>query len=209
MSILSTAAVLGGGTVADILIHRAHRRQIGTIFPQVTVSERMHDELAMTDHPVDSGAVITDHAYKLPAELTMRCGWSSAGVLQSDITNLQIASSPKEAYQNLLALQASRQPFTVTTPKRQYKNMLIRSLDVTTDAATENVLMVEVVMREIIIVSTQQTQMAAAENQASPQDTAATTNGGVKQATQVTDVSVLSKVGTGVSKAFSAIMGGG
>ncbi|WP_041270932.1 phage baseplate protein [Frateuria aurantia] len=192
--------------MADILI--TQKRRIGTIYPQVTISERMHDELAMTDNPVDSGEVVTDHSYKLPAELTMRCGWSESGSLFNDIDSLQIASTPNEAYQNLLSLQKSRLPFTVTTPRRQYSNMLIRSLDVTTDAATANVLMVEVVMREVIIVSTQQTTMAAAEDQASPQDTAATTNGGVKQATVVTDTSVLSKIGTGVESAFSAITGG-
>lgn len=46
--------------------------------PQATIEETHHDELEMTDHPVEQGASITDHAYKRPAEVVIRAAWSNS-----------------------------------------------------------------------------------------------------------------------------------
>lgn len=56
----------------------AIRRSIGDIVANITVEERHTDELQITTHPVESGAPITDHAFKRPAELTLRLGWSNS-----------------------------------------------------------------------------------------------------------------------------------
>jgi hypothetical protein len=52
--------------------------QPGVIVAQITESERHVDELRITDHPVESGAPITDHAFKMPVEVTIRCSWSNS-----------------------------------------------------------------------------------------------------------------------------------
>ncbi|CDG96957.1 Putative bacteriophage protein (fragment) [Xenorhabdus bovienii str. puntauvense] len=67
-------------------------------------------------------------------------------------TGATLGKSPKEVYEQLLKLKASKEPFDVTTGKRQYKNMLIRAIEVTTDKTSENVLMVTLTLREVIIV---------------------------------------------------------
>ena len=54
-------------------------------------------------------------------------------------------------YQALLALQQTRQPFNVTTGKRQYTNMLMRSLLVHTNEKTEWALDVVALCQQIII----------------------------------------------------------
>ena len=50
------------------------KRKIGSIALDVTVSEKHTDTLEITQFPVLSGAVITDHAYKLPMQLTIKAG---------------------------------------------------------------------------------------------------------------------------------------
>lgn len=46
--------------------------------PQITIEELHHDEIVITDHPVEKGARISDHFYKQPAEVVIRCAWSNS-----------------------------------------------------------------------------------------------------------------------------------
>ncbi len=148
------------------------QRQIGTLIPDVTVREVMRDEIVITDHPVERGAAISDHAFARPCEIEMQAGWS-------DSTGGYVGYA-RDVYDALLSLQKSREPFDVTTGKRSYQNMLISSLAVQTDERSENILMVTVRIREVIIVSTQ-TTIAPKSAQASPQKTMPTTNTGQQQ----------------------------
>ncbi|UGB47003.1 hypothetical protein LQ772_06845 [Frateuria edaphi] len=149
MSILSALGLATLGQVVDVLLR--HRRAIGTIVPQVVLEEQAIDDLFISSHPVERGANITDHAVKQPVQLLMRCGWSYSGTL-TNITASGLAPGPREAYQALRDLQESRQPFDVVTPKRAYKNMLIKRLTQTTAVDTENALIVQVEMQEVILV---------------------------------------------------------
>lgn len=120
---------------------------IGGIHAQVTIEEEHYDELVVTQHPVEQGAAITDHAFKNPAKLLVRAGWSrSQG--PSDL------SAPSGIYGKLLALQAGRQPFDVYTARRAYINMLMTSLEILTDRTTRHALMATIRMQEVILVST-------------------------------------------------------
>ncbi len=195
-ALLNTAINFASGELQTILLRQG--RSIGGIIPNVTIEEHHRDELAITDHPVERSAAITDHAFNMPAEVTMQCGWSSSGALFGSLS----LNSPQDIYQQLLELQASRVPFDLVTGKRAYNNMLIKSLGVTTNASSENSLMVTCTMREVILVDTQETSLAPAAVQANPSATAAIANAGVKQATPVPQ-SALYKLGT----AYSAIVG--
>lgn len=149
MSVLSALGLATLGQLVDVLLR--NKRSIGTIVPQVVIEEQAIDDLFITSHPVERGANITDHAVKQPVQLLMRCGWSYSGTL-TNITSSGLAPGPREAYQALLDLQDSRQPFDVVTPKRTYKNMLIKRLTQTTATDSENALLVEVEMQEVILV---------------------------------------------------------
>lgn len=148
-------------------------RAIGTIIPDVVVEESHRDQLVITDHPVERGAAISDHAFKLPVEVEIRCGFSNSSAGDEGYS--------QAVYQEFLDLQASRQPFDVFTGKRQYSNMLIRSLEVTTDERSEHALYVAVGLREVLIVDTATTSAPAQSVQASPQKTAGVVNTGAKQ----------------------------
>lgn len=157
-------------TVAQILV--GNRRSIGGIIPQVVIEEVSNDTLFITNHPVEKGAAVSDHAFAMPKAVEMRCGWSDSG-------NYQGYSKAIEA--RLVVLQAKRQPFTVVTGKRTYSNMLISELQVTTSAGSEYALFVRLLLREVIIVSTSTVAAGNSGTQANPARTGGVTNGGTRQ----------------------------
>jgi hypothetical protein len=154
--------------------------QIQPITAQVTIEEDHYDELVITEHPVEQGAAITDHAYKKMPELIVRFGWSNSGV-QSLLNTLEGALSlvtgdgtggdfnyMQTVYNQLLALQESRIPIDITTGKRKYTNMLIRSLSVPTKAESEHSLYVTAVFRNILLVTTQVATIPSSNVMANP-----------------------------------------
>ena len=77
-------------------------KRIGDILIQATTSESYDDTLSITSHPVESGpygnSVISDHAYKQPLTVTLKCGWSNAsyeallGARAMDVANGKAAA---------------------------------------------------------------------------------------------------------------------
>lgn len=196
---LTVAASIGGELVSAFFSpKRSINSSMGSFHLYVTIDERHHDELVITDHPVEQGASISDHAYKKPAELTLTVGWTNSSI--AAITSLRMSGYVAFAYKTLLQLQAMRTPFSISTGKRKYQNMLIQSLDTTTDAKTENSLIVTMHCREVIIVQTTTTQLQPAANMSSPQKTAAIANAGTKQP-QATATSLLAR-GAGAVTSF-------
>ncbi|MCL1939533.1 MAG: hypothetical protein FWG04_02595 [Desulfovibrionaceae bacterium] len=168
MSILSQ--VSGG----PVLIRP--RRSIGGLFPDIVVEEQHEDTLEITEHPVEQGANINDHAFKKAESVTIRAGVSDA----SSVLGGEKPST--DFYEKLLELQKKREPFDLVTGKRLYKNMLLESLSAITDQASENCLMFTAQCREVIIVKTQVTSVPPRKNHASPGKTGATEDKGQKQA---------------------------
>lgn len=179
-------------------------RNIGGIIPDVVVEETHLDSATITEHAIEQGAPITDHAYLNPAELTMRVGWSTSslalgGVLRGIQAGTLLQgklSTVRDVYDALLKLQASRQPFDVSTGKRLYKSMLIKSLSITTDASSENALVCSIVLREVLLVKTKATRMQA-DAQRNPEKTAPTEEVGVirTRATALTELDLLRSSG--------------
>ncbi|EBF7359239.1 hypothetical protein J5048_004594 [Salmonella enterica] len=194
----------------DILsaIFRQQSRRIGILIPSVVVSEKHSDVLEITEHPVEkpttnsASGFIADHAYKRPSEVTMECGFAGGGSLLDFIDTSSIGFSaglsPKETYQKLLRLQSDRLPFDVVTGKRVYRNMLIKTLEVTTDKTSENVLNCILTLRELIMTQTKSISVADKSDMQDGVSTSAVQNTGMKSVTPVND-SLLGQV-TGASK---------
>lgn len=155
------------------LIFRA--RSIGGIVADATIEETGIDELAITEHPVEQGAAITDHSYKRPARVIIRAGWTN-----SSLRALGNPNYAQDSYNQLLSLQAAREPMTVLTGKRNYGSMLIERLSQTTDQASEYALMAVVECRQVVLVQTQTVTVAKASDMKNPGSNAATTDLGVK-----------------------------
>lgn len=193
----------------DILSTLFHQqsRKIGLIIPSVVVSEKHSDTLEITEHPVEIGAAVADHAYKRPSEVVMEVGFAGGGSLldfvDTSSIGLSLGLSPQETYQELLDLQSSRIPFDVVTGKRLYSNMLIRALEVNTEKATENVLSAVLTLREVLITQTQQITVANKSDMKDGASTSAVANAGTKTTKPPND-SLLKMVVDG----FSSLFGG-
>lgn len=176
MSILSNAAILGGVNVLQTVLFK-QGRSIAGIIPNVVLEESHIDELTITNHPVEQGAAITDHAFKNPAQVTVHYGFGQSGTF---LNFSGAGGDPNTVYQQLLDIQASRVPFDLVTGKRSYQNMLIQSLGTTTDRESENALIVTATLREIIVVQTAPVVLAPPEHHAAPEKTAPVEKSGVK-----------------------------
>lgn len=151
-------------------------RALDGIIADVTVEEDSEDELVVTEHPVEQGASIADHAFKRPAHLRLVYGWS--------LSNKRAGNDPQylqTIYQKLLKLQVDRTRFEVFTGKRHYTNMLMLSVRVSTNKETENILLVHVHCQELLIATTQLVTVPDASLQKTPEDTAAVVPQGQQQ----------------------------
>ena len=196
----------------DILsaIFQQQTRALGegdaVLVPSVAISEKHMDSIEITEHPVEIGAAVSDHAYKKPSEVIMELGFAGGGSLLDFVDTskigLSLGLSPKETYQKILEMQEAREPIKVITGKRTYENMLIRAIEVTTDRSSENVLMCLLTLREIIFTSTKDVQVAGKEDMEEGVSTAGTDNTGTKAPVPVEKESIFSKVGSAVGSIF-------
>lgn len=150
------------------------RRSIGGLYPNVVVEESHEDSLEITEHPVEQGAAINDHAFKKPEAVTIQ-----GGVTDSSQSGGEKPS--QEFYDKLLELQKKREPFDIVTGKRLHKNMLLESLTVVTGIDTENSLLFTAQCREVILVKTQVAAVPPRRNHANPGKTGGVEDKGQKQ----------------------------
>jgi hypothetical protein len=126
-------------------------RSMGGFTADAVLEEIGVDEMVITDHPVEEGSSISDHAYKLPSEITLTYVWSDGGKQNAG----QDPGFLRSIYSQILQLQIDKNPFEIYTGKRAYKNMLLQSLRCPTDQKTNFVLYVQMHCREVLMASTQ------------------------------------------------------
>lgn len=141
---------------------------LGGIVVDAAVSEEHLNDSDVTENPVEDGAKITDHMQIKSKQLTID-GVISDSPLSADFAGISVPSNfhnfagtvqttlgrdsrSIDAYQRLVALQEKREPFTVVTGLKQYKNMVLKTLTVPRTAATGKAIHFKAVLREIRIV---------------------------------------------------------
>lgn len=183
--------------------------RITLVNSQMTIEEAHSDEMEITDHPVEQGSVISDHAFARPSEVILTIGWSNSpnssgpinqllgaaanaspllqkiigvGELIGGIATVLSSGDPVtvQKYKAILKLYNDRRIFDVLTGKRVYKNMLIKSIATTTDAKTENSIIMRVTMRQILMAQTQTVTVPNSSVMANPAQNGSTVNNGVK-----------------------------
>ena len=142
----STFGALIGDAAADYALITQGVRSIANLYPHVVVEEVHHDELQITVHPVEYGTPVTDHAFMQPFTVEIHCGWSDSTAATSGYV--------QAVYAAMLALQSSRNPFNISTGKRQYSSMLMKSVMVHTDPDSEYALMMVALAQQIVITNT-------------------------------------------------------
>ncbi len=159
---------------------------IGGIEVETALEQQHNDSAELTKHPVQAGAPITYHYYLNPSKVVLRCGWSNAS-LKAGIAilagffsggTMSAATYIDGIYSQLLALRDTREPFSITTIRRKYDNMMFASIDLTTDRETAQALMIEAVLEQVIIVNTSTSTLPSQENLADPPSTAEVQSGG-------------------------------
>jgi hypothetical protein len=186
---ITVALATAQGLLSPIIVRQ---RNIGGFVASVTLEEIGTDRTEITRHPIEQGAAITDHAYLHPPELIVRPGWSN-----SDLAGLGDPNYVQEIYKKFLALMGTRQPFTVVTGKRVYKDMLIEEITVPTDVATENSFKPTIRMRNVILVRTQTASLPSPDVMKSPGATAPDSPQGTKQLGPAPNVNTLAAPSVG------------
>jgi len=120
------------------------RRSIGGITANVTIRETYRNDMALTEHPVENNANISDHAYLRPREIELEIGWDGR-------------QNPADVFNQLKQLQTERQPFTIYTDRDTLTNMFVIGIATVTDQRTAYSFIAIVRCRQVNFVSTQST----------------------------------------------------
>jgi len=128
------------------------KRTIQDIAVDCIISEDTTDTLTITKQPVQTGAAITDHSFLEPVILNMQI-LQQVGNPVSQLLGTFSGYGLQQLYDTFIQLQKLRTPFTVSTPKRIYDDMLISSLKLHTDKETENILSLYLSFQQVFFVS--------------------------------------------------------
>lgn len=169
-------ALGSGNPSGNQLVVFSNPRSIGQIVIDCTLQETATDELEITQHPVQNSANITDHAIVKPCMITFRALWSNSSTNGNGDPGYAL-----DIYNQLLQLQQSRQPVQVATGKRNVMNALIKTLAWANDHLSDQALIMDITIQEIILVQTAQTTLAPLANQSNPAGTGGVSNTGTIQ----------------------------
>jgi len=130
-----------------------------------TMSENHSSNSEVTDHPIETGASVVDHIRRLPEELGL------VGVVTDDplvaerstkATAANTGGDPDQravsAYNFILQSKDEGRLVRVFTKLRDYRNMVIISLNVTRDRSESRIVRVELQLREVMIANTEQVE---------------------------------------------------
>ncbi len=127
----------------------------------LTESHRSAAEI--TDHPVENGVDLTDHIRRTAEELRLTGVVTDDPLVKDRSTEATAASTGGDpgqragsAYNFLIQTKDQTKLVNVVTKLRNYRNMVIQTLNVTRDAQTSRILQAEIGLREILIAVTEQ-----------------------------------------------------
>ena len=163
----------GFRTSAEQLVYI--QSNIGGLFFDAIMSTNTQESLTITSHPVQSGANISDHAFRNPTKISMEIMMSDVMAqrvpgqftdgsgIRGVILNMAGANGSKSvsAYQRLVELQRMRMPFSVKTRLGYYDNMLIESIDAPDDVNTLHGLRCTVNMTEVLLAQVAKEKVSA------------------------------------------------
>ena len=146
--------------------------QGGVMFPDTVMEERHDDDSVITENPVESGSVVNDHAYDLPQDLEIVAVWDPVKQANGQPGFLETQ------YQQVLNLKQAKILLNVVTGKRSYQNLLLKGVSEITDKDSENVLMLRLTFKQLLLTFTQTVTITSAAQQTLPQKTMPTINNG-------------------------------
>lgn len=155
------------------ILFQKTKAAIGALVLDVSLTESHAAEVEVTEHPVETGANISDHARPKPETLVIEGLVSNTPlpapgdptqnvslkdsrgqvIGQATTSSKQDLSRAGEAYRDLLDLKNSSELLTVVTALRTYTNMKITNLTVPRDARTGQALRFSCTLKEVRLAS--------------------------------------------------------
>lgn len=124
------------------MINTMLQTSMGDFYFDAVFKTEHNATMMITEHPVQTGAPIADHAYLEPEEITCEIGMTD---VNGDGLSVQM-------YQQLRELMNRREPFTLVTRLHSYENMLISALSVPDDYTTMFAMKATIVFKQIRVV---------------------------------------------------------
>lgn len=153
----------------------------GLVFDAILKTDHS-SKVTVTNHPIESGANISDHAFVEPSEISIELAVSDS---ERDRGTFGSGKRSVKAFQELTKLQISRKLITVVTRLKTYRNMLIISVSAPDDYTTMNAFRAVIILSEIPVVSTSRVSVNARATASSTQvQKTGSTNSGTKQAAE-------------------------
>lgn len=149
-------------------------RSMGGLVFDAVFEETHESDLEVTDNPVETGVVVSDHAYMKPLRVKISAGVSDARLdIFSADPFASSAGRSRRAFELLTELQKKAEPFDLQTGLKLYKNMVCTSIRTSQDKDSSAALLFTAELREVIIVNTKvvaykKTKAGATARQASP-----------------------------------------
>ena len=151
--------------------------------PDAVMRVEHQQEAHITEHPVQTGANISDHAYAMPARVTLDIGMSDAMSAYASSTSSDAVmaagawSGPSKsksvnAFTEITSWATSRVIVSVGTRLKVYSNMMVESITPEETNKTKTSLRCRVTFKQVFIANVQQVAASAL-----PQTTQFTTSG--------------------------------
>ena len=175
------------------LLYQPFNAIIDQLVLDASIKEEHSAEVDVTDHAVEQGSSITDHARPKPEEVTIEgvvsntplnrfqtlraesfdgVAWQTSAAVNA-VRGMPGAA--ESAYRALRDLRDTPKLVTIVTALRTYDNMLLTSLKVPRDAQTGDCLRFEAKFKQVRIVTNGVTVVATKVTKAVPKKTVGTT----------------------------------
>jgi len=124
------------------MINTMLQTSMGDFYFDAVFKTEHNATMIVTEHPVQTGAPIADHAFLEPEEISCEIG----------MTDVNGDNNSVQMYQQLRELMNLREPFTLVTRLYSYPNMLITALSVPDDYTTMFALKAGIVFKQVRVV---------------------------------------------------------
>lgn len=183
-------------------------RSMGGLVFDAVFEETHEAELEVTDNPVETGVVVSDHAFMKPLKVTLSAGVTDTplAVLSNDPFASDSGRS-KRAYELLAELQRLAEPFDLQTGLKLYQNMICTSIRTSQDKDSDGALLFTASIREVIIVYTQVVQYPPRKKGATKRQAGAKKDKGEQQGKEVTSPAQRQSLLNSIDKARSGSIG--
>lgn len=163
-------------------------RSMGGLVFDAVFEETHESDLEVTDNPVETGVVVSDHAYMKPLRVKISAGVSDTRLdIFSADPFASAAGRSRRAFELLTDLQKKAEPFDLQTGLKLYKNMVCTSVRSSQDKDTSAALLFTAELREVQIVYTQVVKYPPRKAGATKRQVGPQKDKGEQQGKEVTD----------------------